>query len=359
MNDDILLIHQNILKHFQNSFSQLKNHEKKQRVIKKSLKKDMTFRLREKLLQTLKETQEQISDIKSQKSYHFYIMESTPLIEKYKEIIHKPVVVSFFGKRRDVNPETAKIKQEYYRIAEKYVDINPTVIPPQKIKNICKNCGSEELESLDDEEICYACGNINNISFNNTSYKDSERINMSNKYNYDRKTHFKDCINQYQGKQNVNIPQKVYDDLTQQFQAHGLLVDSPDKFTKYSRITRDHISMFLKETGHSRFYEDIVLIHYVLTGNKPNDISHLEPRLLEDFEILTNMYDRKFKKNQQIARKNFINSQYVLFQLLKRYKFPCKKCDFKILHSSDRKSFHDKICREVFRELGWNFTTTY
>ena len=34
-----------------------------------------------------------------------------------------------------------------------------------------------------------------------------------------------------------------------------------------------------------------------LTGNKPPDISTLEPQLLEDFDTLTNLYDIKCKRD--------------------------------------------------------------
>ncbi len=41
-------------------------------------------------------------------------------------------------------------------------------------------------------------------------------INVCNKYTYDRKVHLKDCINQYQGKQNTNINPRIYDELEEQ-----------------------------------------------------------------------------------------------------------------------------------------------
>ena len=59
-------------------------------------------------------------------------------------------------------------------------------------------------------------GTVNNFS----SYKDVERVNMATikitKYTYDRKIHFRDCINQFQGKQNATIDKKVYDKLIEQ-----------------------------------------------------------------------------------------------------------------------------------------------
>jgi len=117
--------------------------------------------------------------------------------------------------------------------------------------------------------------------------------------------------------------------------------------------------MFLKDTVNSKHYEDVILIYFNITGKKPNDISHLEPNLLDDFDVLTNLYDKKFKRDAKFDRKNFINTQYVLFQLLRRHKYMCKKQDFNILKTIDRKSFHDDICKELFEELGWNFTAIF
>ena len=71
-----------------------------------------------------------------------------------------------------------------------------------------------------------------------------------------------------------------------------------------------------------------MVIYFNITGKKPNDISHLEPNLLDDFDVLTNLYDKKFKRDAKFDRKNFINTQYVLFQLLRRHKYMCKKQDF-------------------------------
>ena len=127
----------------------------------------------------------------------------------------------------------------------------------------------------------------------------------------------------------------------------------------FRELQKNIFKFFLKETGHSKHYEDNVLIHYNITGKKPPDISHLEANLLEDFDILTNIYDKKYRKNSTINRKNFINTQYVLYQLLCKYKYPCDKLEFNILKTVERKSFHDDICKELFDELAWNFNALF
>lgn len=198
------------------------------------------------------------------------------------------------------------------------------------------------------------CGSQQEVFFYTSSYKDIDRVNISAKYTYDRKVHFRDCINQYQGKQNSTIDQKVYDDLEDQFIKHHLLSGNKNtsKEIRFKKIDKDHIQLFLKELGYCKHYENVNLIHYNLTGIKPDDISYLEDKLLEDFDALTELYDRKYK--HKIERKNFINTQYVLYQLLARHKHKCRKEDFTILKTIDRKSFHDSITQDLFSCLGYN-----
>ena len=128
------------------------------------------------------------------------------------------------------------------------------------------------------------------------------------------------------------------------------------KELRFADITKNHILLFLKELGYSNHYENVHLIHYIFTTKKPDDISYIEDQLLDDFDALTDLYDKQFK---HINRKNFINTQYVLYQLLTRHKHVCKKEEFIILKTIDRKFFHDEICKILFEQLGWNHTPFY
>ena len=76
---------------------------------------------------------------------------------------------------------------------------------------------------------------------------------------------------------------------------------------------------------------------------------------MNDFDALLEMYDKTFKND----RKNFINNQYVLYQLLRKYKYNCKKEDFQFLKTNDRKYYHDVVCQQLFEKLGWNFSAVF
>jgi hypothetical protein len=177
---------------------------------------------------------------------------------------------------------------------------------------------------------------------------------------YERKGHFKDGINQFQGKQNVTIDKKVYEDLEDQFKKNGLLTDSDIQQQKYKNITKDQITLFLKLTGHVKHYEDVVLIYHKMTGKSVPVIDpELEMKLMQDFEKVSDTYDKLFKIKGKINRKSFINKHYILYQLLRKHKYECSINDFNILKTTERQLFHDDIVRQIFENLEWNFSSIF
>ena len=357
---NILTIDNKIIENFKEEKEKLPVYKNMLIEIDKSLEiKNMKPRVKSNLLKSHEELNKHIYEIENNIPLNFYITETAEILEKFKEILNAPMKVNFLGKSSKSNKEKQKLINEYIDVASKYVNIELEP-PDRKERIICKNCDNKKDFDILDGNI-YVCNNCSAqqvIMKNVSSYRDIDRVNISSKYLYDRKIHFRDCINQYQGKQNSTIPQKVYDDLEKQFELHHLLNGDKDtsKNVRFKNITKEHISLFLKELDYTKHYENINLIHYNLTGIKPDDIGYLEDKLLEDFDILTDLYDKNFK---HIDRKNFINTQYVLYQLLLRHKHPCTKEDFSILKTVDRKAFHDEVMKNLFEICGWNFSPFY
>lgn len=318
------------------------------------------------------------------KNMHYYLIHAIPLLDRYKEASGRQVKIRFMGaveavgtSDNDMNAiirEYLKLVKKYFpeefvknnlHEMEKYIMISPISVSPLvlggKKQQKCHSCNVDNMRIVnhDNNFVCEQCGYMYDAVTNDISFKDMDRINISNKYQYDRRTHFKDCINQFQGKQNATIDAQVYKDLSEEFRLHHLIPENYDDLPKeltFEKITKEHVMLFLKETNHTKHYEDVVLIHHQLTGKQPPDISHLENQLLHDFDELTSLYDKLYRNNE---RKNFINTQYVLFQLLKRHKFPCRKEDFNILKTIDRKYFHDSVMQELFEVLGWNINPLF
>jgi len=359
---DILNIDFNIKNTFKEETDKIPQYQEKLNDLLKTLKKEnFSTRPYKNLQTTINTLQEKIENIRLGQKLNFYIAETAHLIERYKKILQTPVKLSFTGKAVSDNKEKNQIISDYIEIAQNYSDIKP-IISKKMITVECNNCTNKKLFDIIDNSIyiCILCGAQQEILLHTSSYKDTDRINISAKYTYDRKAHFRDCINQYQGKQNSTVDQKVYDSLIEQFMKHHLLeMDKNSKEERCKNITKEHIYLFLKELQYTKHYENVNLIHYQITGKKPDDISYLEDKLLDDFDKLVNLYDRKFKNKPGFHRKNFMNTQYVLYQLLIRYRHKCNKEDFTILKTVDRKSFHDDVAKICFEELGWNHTPLF
>lgn len=352
---NILTIDTQIFENFKEEKNKLIVYKLQLESINKSLElKNLKGRVKDALTKSKDNLINYINDIENSISFNFYITDTAEILEKYKDILNYPMKINFMGKTTKNNKEKEELIDKYVDIASKYVNVE--VIKKHKDKIICKNCNYKEFDNIDNNiYICINCSAQQIIMKNISSYKDIDRVNISSKYVYDRRIHFRDCINQYQGKQNSTINEKVYEDLKQQFELHHLLVGdnkNTPKHIRFKNILKEHINIFLKELDYSKHYENINLIHYDITGKKPDDISYLEDKLLEDFDILTEHYDKNYK---HIDRKNFINTQYVLYQLLLKNKHPCNKEDFTVLKTLDRKTFHDEIMSNIFLQLGWNF----
>ena len=84
-----------------------------------------------------------------------------------------------------------------------------------------------------------------------------------------------------------------------------------------------------------------------------DDISHLENDILDDFNIFSKEYDLLARND--LTRKKFLYSQFVLFHILRRRGHDCRPENFTTIRTDDRKKAHNEICRLIFERLGWEF----
>ena len=358
MKTNILEIDEKIKNIFVEEQDNIINYKSTLSDLRNSVNNKISTKLKIKINQNIIELELRIKNLQANSKFNFYLFESSELLDNFRKILTTPEKIFFASKTTKKNIEKEKIVSSYLKIARKYIDIQ---LSDQKTKNItCNNCPNKISFDIIDSSIyiCLVCGSEHKTTLNvSSSYMDNERVNISVKYKYNRSVHFRDCINQYQGLQNSTISDKVYEDLIKEFKGHHLLDDKNKNI--YKNITKHHVHLFLKELGYAKHYENINLIHYKITGIEPDNISYFEDRLMDDFEKLVNVYDTLFKNKPEYERKNFINTQYILYQFLLRYKHPCHKDDFTILKTVDRKSVHDDIAKICFESLGWEHTPLF
>ena len=194
----------------------------------------------------------------------------------------------------------------------------------------------------DSDKICLNCGAMERLFITGTSLMDCSRINMKKKPVYDQVSYFENCMLQYQGKQNIRIPDKLHVDLENKFKDGNI------------SVTRDKIIMFLKELQYKKQSKNLNLIYSELTQKHIDDISHLEYALVRDFEYLLDLY--KEDAWCSLHRKNFLNIPSLLFQLLRHRGHPCEMSNFNILKTSNSLKIHNDITSNLFEKLGWKFT---
>lgn len=360
---DILQLDEKIRKMIQEESKQIEAYKKRLDEIEDILNKNsgiipLAYRLRKELENEQKELKNKIIDIENNNMLAEYVCISQKIISEYLQLIMVPVKVSFFSKSKE-NTETDEKKgdllDQFLEIAKKYVPIRAHKKESiRKISCTCGNNNSNEFKQTEDFLICEDCGLEKMMYTIQTNFKDIDRVNMSQKYKYKRKVHFRDTVNQYQGKQNKKFSPKMYKDVDEWFEKHNLLVDSEIFYEKHKNITKEHLSMALTETGHNKHYEDINLIFNYFTGIACPDISDVENDLFDDFDKVVDIYESL----DGIDRTNFLNNQYILYQLLRRRKVKVKESDFDILKTRDRLIEHDSIFERICIHLEWSFSST-
>lgn len=375
MDIDIIAIDNKIQQYFQNESKNIAVYMNKISEIKKILdtQTNLDFQVRQKLQKSIEQYEKLIDSITNEQSYFFYMTESLPIMEQYKKLLRTPLKMVFLGSCKTDNTEKEKLVNDFLQVSKKYFQLYNTLVNNTNLSlssnsNIskkcinplsCENCKKKNIILSDGiVYLCIDCGYEKQVFTNILSYKDISRTNILQKYSYERRSHFRDCINQFQGKQNCKIDKKIYDDLEEQLEKHHLLQGDRNtpKEIRFKKVKKEHIMLFLKELHFDKQYENINYIYSLITGSKCPDISHIEDQLMADFDVLVKLYIKKFKYERKIDRKSFMNIQYVFFQLLNKNKYPCRKEDFNILKTIDRKAFHDEVFKELFEELGWNHT---
>jgi hypothetical protein len=310
---------------------------------------------------------------------HFYFLDTAELIQEYKQTLQTPIKVDFLSSQptsiRETHPgkqaiiskyiEQIKDSSVYTFVDEVHLtrtaDTHPSLSLRDQKCTICQSTSITESTDFAGVLICLECGNQENtLNLANSirlNHNDSKRVNICSKYSYDKKSHFLNCINQYQGKHKSGIEPEILQLIETELDRYNLIDHSKrNRRGKYQNVTKEHIFLFVKELKLTKCYGDINLIHHLITGRPLNDISHLTEKLLQDFDQFVQQHHKQFPN--EFERKNF-NYQHLLYQLLMRHKYPCNPTEFNFLKTIDRKYYHDEICRTIFENLGWNYSSLF
>lgn len=288
--------------------------------------------------------------------FPFLFVSVEPILTLYTTELKQPVVSQFVKGKQAQENEACKTYYEEY--CSKCIDI----LGEERFYSIVKRQPKLTIQSI--SSLCMNTSMVNSTSSQESDdfkedykvqYDDIGRVNLNQKYKYERKCHFRDTLQQFQALQNKQISERVYQDIEEMANKFSLLdLQYTDK-RRFKKITQDHIRVFLNELEYTDYYEDTQLIYTTLTGKPAPNISKYEKELYNDFDQLVNAYlqlPEKVRKN----RKNFLNNKYVLTQLLNRRGIKVPEADLNCLRTPSRLKEHDEIYSMCCDILEWKFS---
>lgn len=273
-------------------------------------------------------------------SLKFYFVEIGNIVNRYIDCISKPMMNFFFEKSTGQKEKLAVI-QEFWQVLNMYKQFYSFVCPPLNTFNACHYCHADRGFIFDDiVNICCKCFSENTRYINNQNSNECT-FKTTNKYVYDRNSQFRECLIRYQGKQKLSLPPNLLSSLTNVFQIYRI-----------DHVSFASVATMLRNFGYSKFVDDYVLIHHYVTKEPLPDLNQIEEKLLLDFDLFNN----ELKTFEHLNKKN-LSTQYILLQLLKLHDCVIHQDHLNIIKSNERKIFTNKICKTIFTNLGWNFTS--
>jgi len=216
----------------------------------------------------------------------------------------------------------------------------------------CSNCGSQKALFSNGQTCGNCAAELCQIS-HSFNFNDSCRVYRNNKPIYDRKFVFKECFLRFQAKQKIFLPMELLKAVQNYFISKGLAFCTNDSVVVDPSVTCRDVHESLNALQQPEFVDDVILIWHKLTGKIVDDASHLEVMLMDDFEKFLCLFQTIENKEK---RKTFVNSHFMLFQLLRRREFKINNPFF--FHSCfdrEKRKPSEILCRKLFPVLNWMF----
>lgn len=216
-------------------------------------------------------------------------------------------------------------------------DLLDSLINTQKINddNMCKLCCKPF------EKVCKECGFCYDL--NEFVISDMYTYVKIQKIYYQKITHFKEVLCNFQAKECKFIPNEILE----------LILTSVNHDKELINISI--IKNILKRNKLTKYVENVHSLLFILTGTEAPFIPReIELKLIQYFKQITKIFDICKTPN----RVNFLNYYFILYKLLEligetdiMLKVPKIKCKHRILE-------HNKMWKQICLQLEWKFIKT-
>lgn len=264
------------------------------------------------------------------------------------------------------NIENFKLESSYFLNTQSLLDEKNYVLPTQQMtineyfvysndntnKNIkkkilCSDCNNEMFLDANNIFVCDNCGNTDisiveqdqKYQMNNFSNLESQRCSV-----YQRKNHFKEWLNQIQGRESNEVPQEVIDMIMVEL--------NKINYDNLANLDPTCVRKILKKLNLSKYYENIYNIINRINGLPPPILSkETEERLMRLFKMI----EEPFEKYKSEERKNILRYSYILYKLCELLELDdFLKC-FKLLKNRTKLIHQDQIWKKICEHNQWEY----
>ena len=198
---------------------------------------------------------------------------------------------------------------------------------------------------IPEDGICQECG----IFFDKPMFEvhDLHNYKVQQKRDYKKLDHFKEVLNQFQGKEMREIPVEI---------VQGVRDKLPYNLEHITDLTGVNITRcILRKSKLAKYIENAHSIWAMASNRQPPYIKKLvEDKLIRYFKAIVQVYE-PLKGNK---RNSFMNYYYVLYKLLHLMKEYELLQYIPLLRTKQRIREHDRVWKKVCEELDWGFHPT-
>lgn len=274
-----------------------------------------------------------------------YLKDAIPLLEKYRKFT--PLVSSLnFKSSKTIDIERIDLIDKYLDIAGKYHPVNVVRTISQGIVCYC-GIPYSKLTITNGNYYCNICTFELAVA---DEIDDNLIVGTASK----SRDNFIKAIQQYQGKITLKCFDRVKENLDRYFKSVNVPTSEKAALLPYDKkeprqkenTSVDIMITGLRSTQQTEYYPylNYLLINY--WNWKDDNISHLESKILEEYDNFQRWYQTVKK------RKASINVYYLLYRLLERLEHPVKSKYFKMPtgHSlDDLEDYWRKYCEEKYK----------
>lgn len=236
--------------------------------------------------------------------------------------------------------------ESYVSLIRKYLNVSIGYESTDE-KTPTKDGGCPECSGPLEGAICIDCGLVTKIFLSPSAYMDSGLDSSTkSKTTSDAKANFLKRYRKYKGDLSKELPSEVVSRVAAYFAMHRIQVIQ-DEANRLNNL--ELVYKALLDEKLTKYNNDINLVCHKLWGWPLPNLSHLDDRISQEFDLAQEIIER----NKGDKPTNVING-WRLWRHLMQAGYECDPREFKIPKTQNILKYYEDLWEAVCSELGWS-----